>query len=94
LTKEKLSAKTLRRGAEFSDISIARTGISDHVKEAPKGVLLDMKPGEKIPRASQTAKKRRERPLIPDCGTLPLPTNPGLGVEVQPYKLARYSKSG
>ena len=33
-------------------------------------------------------------PLIPDRGTLPLPTNPGLGVEVQPDKLARYSKSG
>jgi hypothetical protein len=55
LTKENLSAKTLRRGAEFPDLSIARTRISDQVKEAPKGVLLDMKPGEKIPRASQTA---------------------------------------
>jgi L-alanine-DL-glutamate epimerase-like enolase superfamily enzyme len=33
-------------------------------------------------------------PLIPDRGTLALPTGAGLGVDVQPDKLARYSKSG
>jgi GntR family transcriptional repressor for pyruvate dehydrogenase complex len=42
---------------EFSDLSVARTRISDQVKEALKEVLLDMKPGEKIPSEERMARQ-------------------------------------
>ncbi len=42
---------------KFNELSIARTRISDQVKEALKEVLLDMKPGDKIPSEERMARQ-------------------------------------